>query len=210
MFRSLMMEKINIRKWVLSLMLYFLAVPSLVTSVMASEANLQKALARAQFMLKKMDSENRALQQQTASLQGEIEALKNDMAVAANKAKKKEVKLKATLSKWKESHANVKEKWFSTRSDLHAANNDITQLDEKLLTQTNNFDICYKNNGKLFDINKELLSYYEGKSAVDSLLQKEPILQLKKVEVENLVQDYRYKIEDLNLSMMNHLIMPVY
>ncbi len=113
------------------------------------------------------------------------------------------------MIEWKGSHGRLKESLQAARGKLMEANNTIEKLNRNLDNQNSNFSICYENNRKMFDINKELLGFYKNKSAFDTVIQDEPFLQFKKVDMENFVQDYRYKLEDLNLSLMNHKIKPV-
>jgi chromosome segregation ATPase len=56
-------------------------------------------------------------------------------------------------------------------------------------------DICIEKNAKLCILAGELLEMYENKSIVSSILEKEPFLQLKKVELENYVREYQDKID---------------
>jgi chromosome segregation ATPase len=54
---------------------------------------------------------------------------------------------------------------------------------------------CASNNAQLCIIANELVDAYEDKGVVGSLLQKEPFIQLKKVEIEKFSQEYREKID---------------
>ena len=53
---------------------------------------------------------------------------------------------------------------------------------------------CVGKNQKLYTLNLELLDLYEHKGVWDALLQKEPVTQLKRVEVENIVEAYKERI----------------
>jgi len=53
---------------------------------------------------------------------------------------------------------------------------------------------CEGKNQKLYALNLELLDLYEHKGVWDALLQKEPVTQLKRVEVENIVEGYKERI----------------
>ena len=185
------------------LMLSLLAAPAW------SQDASKQALDRAQMMLKKMNSEKQALQQNLAALQQQFDDSQAELELVKQESAREQKKLRATLSEWKGSHARVKGSLQDTRSELQLAKLNVKNLSANLNRQTANFNLCFENNNKLFDINKELLSHYTDKSAWDAVVESEPFLQLKQVEVENLVQDYRYQLEDLNLSMMHHQIHPV-
>jgi hypothetical protein len=54
---------------------------------------------------------------------------------------------------------------------------------------------CANKNARLCIIADELLDRYENKGVMSSLLQKEPMTQIKKVELEEFVNEYRENIE---------------
>ncbi len=54
---------------------------------------------------------------------------------------------------------------------------------------------CTKKNARLCIIAEELLDRYEDKGIVSTILAKEPVTQIKKVELENLAMEYRETIE---------------
>lgn len=166
----------------------------------------QKAMARAQYMLRQANAENAKLKAELAAAKQESEALKKELDGERKTAKKKQDKLKGTLSAWKESHEEIKQKLVQTMSELSQSNALNKNLDSALNMQTQNFELCFDNNKKLFNVNNELLGRYEEKGAWDVVAQKEPFTQLKRVEIENLIQDYQYQIEDLYLGMNEYLL----
>lgn len=174
-----------------------------------ADETLRKALAKAQFMLRQANAESTALKQELGTANEKIAELEKTLEKELAKAEKTEGKLKQSLSSWKDSHEELKQTLQETREELFLARSDIQQLDQKLAAQTENFELCYKNNKKLTEINGELLDVYSDKSAWDAITQREPFIQTKKVEIENLVQDYRFQIEDLDLGMNEHMIKPV-
>ncbi len=62
------------------------------------------------------------------------------------------------------------------------------------------YDQCAEHNARLYMIADELIHKYENKGVVSSLLEKEPFTQIKKVELEKLVQDYKDKIDQQKLK----------
>ena len=59
------------------------------------------------------------------------------------------------------------------------------------------FDVCVTDNQKLYKVNLELIQEYRKKGVWDALLQKEPVTQLKRVQIENTVQSYTDRIDAL-------------
>ena len=50
-------------------------------------------------------------------------------------------------------------------------------------------------NARLVQVNRELLVHYEKKGWLDAVLQREPLTQLKRVEIENIAEEYQDKID---------------
>lgn len=165
----------------------------------------QKALARAQYLLRQQTAEKTALQQQLDQLQQQLAAAQQELvkvrAGAVSRQEDLQRKLAANVDAGRDRDRNQAVQLAQLRAQLAAAAQREEALQAKLETQKNNFKVCYANNRKLLDVNQELVALYENKGVVDALRQREPVTGLRRVEVENLVQDYRYKLEDLDLSL---------
>ena len=61
---------------------------------------------------------------------------------------------------------------------------------------------CQKHNSELYAIGRELMVKYREKSCRDALLEAEPFTGLKKVEVENLLEIWRDRLDREKLSAM--------
>lgn len=171
----------------------------------ATADGAQKALARAQYLLRQQTAEKTALQQQLDQLQQQLAAAQQELAKvrtgAVSRQEDLQRKLSASVDAGRERERNYAAQLAQLRGRLAAAARQEEALQAKLETQKNNFKVCYANNRKLLDVNQELVALYENKGVVDALKQREPVTGLRRVEVENLVQDYRYKLEDLDLSL---------
>lgn len=174
-----------------------------------ADENLKKGLAKAQYMLRQTISEKTALQKQLADLKAELES-KDKALKLANKdlkqAHSRIDKLKGNIGVWQEEYDVLKQRLSQTRSQLGEALAYGNVQDERFSIQSENFELCRANNKKLASINQELVAAYQDKTAMDALQQRDPFFGLKAVEVENLVQDYQYRIEDLNISMNEHMV----
>jgi chromosome segregation ATPase len=58
---------------------------------------------------------------------------------------------------------------------------------------------CVANNDKLLATGNEILDRYEAKGCFASAREKEPFTQVKRVQLQNLVDEYRWKLEDQKL-----------
>lgn len=69
------------------------------------------------------------------------------------------------------------------------------QTESQLLQTGRTLEVCREHNGRLYQIGRELITKYEQKSCKDAVLQKEPFIGLKKVEMENLLEQWRDSVD---------------
>lgn len=173
-----------------------------------ANANAQKnAIAKAQFMLKQATAEKAEVEQKAAALQQQVDRLTRDLAAAQGVAsaasagqKKMQTGFNETAEKWRQRDAKQVGQIEELRAQLKEQAGQRAVLDEQLQVQTGNFNVCYGNNKQLLELNRELLDRYRSKGVFAALSQREPFTGRKQVEVENLVQDYRYRIDDLTVN----------
>lgn len=175
-------------------------------SAMAVEdaGGAQKALAKAQFMLRQATSEKASLQQQVDALTQQLDALRKQMAsteaAAAERSGKLEQKFSEASNQWQQRNEKSEQQLRIAGEQLKEQSEKINQLSGQLKRQDENFALCYANNRKLYDINVDLLERYRNKGVLDVVKQREPFTGVARVEVENMVQDYQYRLEDLRLD----------
>lgn len=176
-----------------------------VASAQDANANAQKnAMAKAQFMLRQATTEKEAAQQQVAALQQQVDRLARDLTAAQGAAsagqKKMQTGFNETAEQWRQRDAKQIGQLEELRAQLKAQAEQRAALEEQLQVQTDNFNVCYGNNKQLLGLNRELLQRYQNKGVFAALRQQEPFTGMTQVEVENLVQDYRYKLDDLTVN----------
>lgn len=76
---------------------------------------------------------------------------------------------------------------------------DTVALNNKLL------NACTEKNQLLYAHSKSLIDIYETPSIYDSIMRKEPFFQLKRVELENILQN---KLEEISQAKISHNITP--
>lgn len=161
---------------------------------------LQNALAKAQFMLRQANAEKITLQKEKNELQQAFDAYKEEKEQEIRSKEKGNRKLSGQISDIKDRYVALHGEFNELRGRYIETLQENKQLQSNLNIQKENFQLCFDNNRKLFDVNQEILSQYEGKGFWEVVNQKEPMLGLKQVEIENLVQEYQYKNEDLLVS----------
>jgi hypothetical protein len=164
----------------------------LTSAASAGDADDQK-VAKAQRMLRQMALERDAMQAENARLKGEIEVLNGKLGGLKKSSE-------AAMSKSRGSYASLNENLQQTTQDLRKSESEKNQLQETVDGQAQLIVACEEKNVSLMKINRELLVHYDKKGLLDVMLQREPLTQLKRVEIENIVQEYQDKIDQLEFS----------
>ena len=158
---------------------------------------------------------------QKRALEAEVERLgkKNMSMLEENKALnalKKKLKdetlfLKAKIEELSENCSKVKTELADLElkygrvimgfdQDLKSMVAEKKTLQSELRKERQKFDRCMTKNAKLCLIANELIEKYQNKGVIGTLMQKEPFTQLKKVEIEKFMQEYKEKIEEQELE----------
>ena len=181
------MRTISIYKTVMAILLV-----SAVGLASAGDADDQKA-AKMQRMLRQMALERDTLQTENLKLKGELEALNRKLDDVKKSSE-------AALGKSRGSYASLNENFQETKQNLLKVETEKNQLQETIGEQAQLIVSCEDKNARMVLINRELLAHYEKKGPLDAMLQREPLTQLKRVEIENIAQEYQEKIDQLEFK----------
>ena len=175
------------------------------TALLQTKFTEEKALA-AQLLRAKSTSEG-----QSASAQAELEQLKRDASSLREESKRRALTLEQKANESAEAYARLKAERDETErhstKSLREQEEQVKRLaaekdrlERELAKANEKLSLYGTHNAKLCVIATELLEAYEKKGVLGALLQKEPFLQVKRVEVERLVQEYRDRIEQNRLK----------
>ena len=104
--------------------------------------------------------------------------------------------LRAQLGHSQTAIGTLRNQQAATHAALKQAQSKGQVLDEELGECRSRVDTLIGHNLRLFEIGNELLDRFENKGVWASLREAEPFTGLKRVELENIVQDYRFAIDD--------------
>lgn len=91
-------------------------------------------------------------------------------------------------------------KFRQTAQTLHDVETQRSALKSELALRERDQQVCVDRNVHLYQLNIEILDRLENRSFWSSLAQREPFTRLKRVELENLIEDYRYRAQELQLE----------
>ncbi len=159
-----------------------------------------KALERAQFMLRQLNSQKVDLEKQNASLRAELEVLKKMSEKKLKEQKSGNRKLDQDGKKKDRYIAKLEEELNETRVALHSVERESLQANTIGKSLDTELKQCVIKNHALVQMNNKLVDNYNNKGLWDFVSQAEPFTGIKQVEVENILQEHRFKNEDLKVE----------
>ena len=174
--------------------------------------------ARLQAMVNQLNGEKANLQRENDELTKELNALKADLRKAESKAEANEDKLKsasasaARLQRNNESAQNAIERYKQREEELIAefrktinilrdTEAEKGKISGQLAETRLAYRECAKDNTEMFTVATDVLDAYENKGLFTRAAQGEPFTQLARVRIENLVDEYRYALEDSQIDV---------
>ena len=168
---------------------------------------IQQEKAQLQSQLDQTLQAKAVLDADMAKAQEDNTALKSRSAAASRKISGLETSLKEMTAE----RMDFEAKLLKTQTELEATKTALSELDAKhqanlydlkineqqrtnltatTIQKTKVIDACVAKNAKLYDYGLELVKLYENPSLYRRLLLNEPFSQLKRVELENILQNY--------------------
>jgi chromosome segregation ATPase len=155
-------------------------------------AALEQEKAKLTEDLEKSQAASKAAEGQSASLQREVKAGKQQQSSQANELAQVKSELSTTAQQLADTRKNLDE---ATRS-LNQATSDKTNLEAIKSRNEREISSCESKNLALYELGRTLMERFEKKSCGEILAQSDPFTGIKKVETENLLEEYRDKLDD--------------
>jgi len=159
----------------------------------------EDVLRKAQYMIRQLNQENVELQKQVAELQAKADELgKRQQAqdVHLAKSRRSNQQLIARLQSDSQKFRTLLERYRETVKTLRQSSADNQYLVKAVEEREQWIAECRDRNQGLFAANSDLLARYKKAATRFS----EPITGISTVTVENEAQDYRFKLEDLQVT----------
>lgn len=162
---------------------------------------LREALRSTSEQMHGLEDQRVALQSQLAASNQERDRLKGDVAAAKARIKAVEKAHREAVAEFNqrlEERNKVLEKWKAAYEEAATVARDKDAERAKFEAQATAFKAstktCAERNVKLVAIGRELVERLKNVHFGDILAAQEPLFGLKRVEVQNLLQDYQDKI----------------
>jgi len=157
-----------------------------------------------------LQAENDKLKKQVTDLQKQLDAGKQQLAASKTSAAGAAAQLQAAQSagqssaqQLEQSKARMQElvgRFRDTAVTLRGVEAERAQLEQQLNQAKASFDQCAERNYALYQVDNEVLDKYEHQGAWSCAARAEPFTRLKRTQIENLVDEYRQRAEELRLQ----------
>jgi len=189
-------------------------------SVHRMQQMVQKIQQEKAELQTQMDQEKQAragLEVEVKKSAGEANALKSNLSAANRKASSLATSLlqanteksavdtklqqtQALLDSMQKSLSDLTLQYQTAQHDLKVNEQDRTKLTGNLTQKGKVLEVCETKNTKLYGFGLELVKLYDKPSTYQAILRTEPFTQLKRVELENILQDYNDKLDEQRVS----------
>jgi len=158
------------------------------TQLQADNTKLKTERDAAQAELKKLRTEKESLDRQLSQSETSL--------TRASSANTRNTEL---MEQQKKRTDDLVAQFRQTIDQLRAT--ELERNDAKAQSETRQraLDQCVASNQKLFETGNEVLDRYENKGKWDALREREPFTQTRRVRLQNLVDEYRWALDDQRL-----------
>lgn len=181
------------------------------TPVHAGKDQNKESTRRVQAQLRKVSDEKAALEQDKATLSQELDTLKKksgELESSASRANKRKAVLEKEAEALKQDKTKLSEEveqlkkelaesqlaLRDTRQNLQQETSQKQRLEQNLSARGKELEVCETKNQKLYQYHVELINRAQNRGSLGALLDSEPVLGLKRVEIENVLEEYRDKV----------------
>lgn len=178
--------------------------PLLLLRAFDVQAQDDRAMARAQQMLRQLNAEKSQLQQEIAQLRQEYADYRADMEKSLAAAESKQKNLSESIVGLTRDGKQLDRELESVQQSLKREQAVASQLQNQLQVQTENLELCKHSNAALADTAYDLIGLYQDKGFRDVLSNREPVTGIAKVKVENIVQTFADRVIENQLELNSH------
>ena len=182
----------------------------------AQQARDDGGSARLQAMVSQLTTEKTQLQAENKDVKAKLEAANADLKKVRDQNADLERRLgqsesalaqsSATNTRSTEQNTQLRSRmdelvkqFRETIENLRKTELERNDLKTTLAAREAVLGTCVTNNDKLLATGNEILDRYEAKGCFSAAREKEPFTQVKRVQLQNLVDEYRWQLEDQKL-----------
>jgi septal ring factor EnvC (AmiA/AmiB activator) len=171
----------------------------------ATETRLREALRTATSQLGALEDERASWQGKEAALQKELDSLRSELATAKRshgkasdvaELNRRVAEQAETNGKLTQSLAQCQSATREAGGAAQAGEDERARLAAQVAAFTEKLAASEARNGRMYAVGKEIIDWLSKVGVGGALAAREPLLGLKRVELENAAQDYADKLLD--------------
>jgi len=163
---------------------------------MTTQTDLEQQKQAAEEQVQQLQKEKEGLASESKGLKAKADSLEAKMASLESK----NTQLIDRINKAEKENSALDEKQRQTLQTVRDREKELKQAAADWQRLNKKHDQCVANNARLCALGDELIKKYQNKGVMGALLEKEPITQIKKVELEKIAQEYRDKIDQQKIE----------
>lgn len=181
---------------------------ALMMQKMKQDMEAEKATMQTQFDAQKKELEDKlksndeelakvnkllaSAERKNKTLEGEIKKV----TLAKEAIDAKQLQTQAQLETTQTNLDDLKIQYQQAQADLKFNDNQRKTLSTNLAQTTKSLDVCEAKNAKLHQFGTELIQLYDKPNSYEAAMRKEPFFQLKRVELENILQNRQDQLNE--------------
>lgn len=182
---------------------------ALMMQKMKQDMEAEKATLQAQFAAEKKTLEDQLkteteakdlAQKKLTTAEGKVRSLGAELTKTQTEKTALDTQLtqtKADLETTQGNLAELKTQHKKALDDLAFNDGQRKTLSTNLADTTKSLNTCEEKNSKLYTYGKELVQLYDNPTLYESVMRKEKFFQLKRVELENILQNQQDKLDEV-------------
>ncbi|MDI1299008.1 hypothetical protein [Methylotenera sp.] len=181
---------------------------ALMMQKMKQDIEAEKATMQTQFDAQKKELEDKlkssdealdksskllaTAERKNKALEGEIKKV----TLAKEAVDAKQLQTQALLESTQKNLDDLQAQHLQAQADLKFNDNQRKTLSTNLAQTTKSLDVCEAKNAKLHQFGTELIQIYDKPDSYNAVMRKEQFFQLKRVELENILQSRQDQLND--------------
>jgi chromosome segregation ATPase len=150
---------------------------------------IKKELDEAKQQLTKLQAEQSGLKQKADAATAGLQRTSTSNQDAASQLETTRAQLQELIAKFRE-----------TGQSLREVETDRSQVRGELAAKQRELNVCIDRNAEMYSITGETLDRLSKRGNFSAFADHEPFTQLSRTRLDNLIEDYRYRVDELRIE----------
>ncbi|MFM9913818.1 MAG: hypothetical protein ACKVN9_09825 [Methylophilaceae bacterium] len=144
----------------------------------------------------------KALATELEALKASSDKEKSELGAKLQQSETSLLQIRTSLEITQKNLADMTQQFQSSQRDNKQGEAQRKELVSNLTRKAQQVNVCQEKNAKLYDFGQQLVKVCDQPSAYEAAMRKEAFTQVKRVELENTLQEYRDKLDEQKLGAL--------